>query len=167
MYLRGASALRQARENAGRSRAMLVYAAKFVLGTMPQPSQPAEGPVEPGSYSTVINIHNPSPSQSVTFIKKAVLLFSENEAVKEGFEIPQAPSERREAQLEPDYGMQIDGPDIRQVLLSGKVVPAPVFIEGWVVIESPLPLDVVGVYTVRAPDGTVSIAIDRVVATQL
>ena len=147
---------------------MLVYAAKFILGTMPQPSQPAEeGPVEPGSYSTVINIHNPSPSEAVVFVKKAVLLFSENEAVKEGFEIPQPPSGRREAELGPDYGMQIDGPDIRQELLSGKVVPAPVFIEGWVVIESPLPLDVVGVYTVRAPDGTVSIAIDRVVATSL
>ena len=147
---------------------MQVYAAKFILGTMPQQSQPAgEGPVEPGSYSTVINIHNPSPSEAVTFVKKAVLLFSENEAVKEGFEIPQPPSGRREAVLDPDYGMRIDGPDIRQELLSGKVVPAPVFIEGWVVIESPLPLDVVGVYTVRAPDGTVSIAIDRVVATSL
>jgi hypothetical protein len=146
---------------------MLVYAAKFVLGTMPQPQPPQEGPVEPGSYSTVINIHNPSPSEGVGFVKKAVLLFSENETVKEGFEIPQAPSERREAQLGPDYGMQIDGPDIRQVLLSGKLVPAPVFIEGWVVIESPLSLDVVGVYTVRAPNGTVSIATDRVVATQV
>jgi len=148
---------------------MLVYAAKFILGSMPQPPQPAEeGPVEPGSYATGINIHNPSPRQAVTFVKKAVLLFSETEAVKEeGFEIPKPPSERREAQLGPDYGMQIDGRDIRQVLLSGQPVAAPLFIEGWVVIESPLPLDVVAVYTVRAPNGTVSIATDRVIPTQV
>ena len=146
---------------------MLVYAAKFILGTMPQPSQPAqEGPVEPGSYSTVINIHNPSPSEAVTFVKKAVLLFSENEAVKEGFEIPQPPSGRREAQLGPDYGMQLDGRDIRE-LLTGLAAPPPAFIEGWVVIESALPLDVVAVHTVRAPDGAVSIATDRVVPTSL
>jgi hypothetical protein len=56
---------------------------------------------------------------------------------------------------------------VRQELLKGQAPPAPQFIKGWVVIESPLPLDVVAVYTVRAPNGGVSIAIDRVIPTQL
>ncbi len=148
---------------------MLVYAAKFILGTMSAPSQPTEeGPVEPGSYATAINVHNPSPREPVTFLKKAILLFSETEVTKEGvFEVPKPPSERIEAQLGLDYGMEIDGRDIRQELLKGQAPPAPQFIKGWVVIESPLPLNVVAVYTVRAPNGGVSIAIDRVIPTQL
>jgi hypothetical protein len=148
---------------------MLVYAAKFILGSMSAPSQPTEeGPVEPGSYATAINVHNPSPREAVTFVKKAILLFSETEVMKEGvYEVPKPPSERIEAQLGPDYGMEIDGRDIRQKLLKGQAPAAPQFIKGWVVIESPLPLDVVAVYTVRAPNGGVSIAIDRVIPTQL
>jgi hypothetical protein len=143
----------------------LVYAAKFVCGTMPQLPPAEEGPVEPGSYATAINVHNPDPREVASFAKKAVLLF--NEAGKEeGFEVPKPPSERRGAQLGPDFGMEIDCRDIRLELLKGQAPPAPVFIKGWVVIESPLPLDVVAAYTVRAPNGTVSIATDRVSPTQ-
>jgi hypothetical protein len=143
-----------------------VYAAKFICGSMSEPQQPTEeGPVEPGSYATAINVHNPN-TEAVVFIKKAVLLFAENEK-EEGFEIPKEPSRPREAQLGPDWGMEIDGRDIRQELLTGQAPPAPVFIKGWVVIESRLPLDVVAVYTVRAPSGGVSIATDRVIPTQL
>ena len=145
--------------------AMLVYAAKFICGSMPP--LPQESPVEPGSYATSINVHNPNPREAVVFAKKAVLLF--NEAGKdEGFETPKAPYERsrREEQLGPDYGMELDGRDIRE-LLTGLAPAAPGFIEGWVVIESPLPLDVVAVYTVRAPNGAVSIATDRVIPTSL
>ena len=147
--------------------ALLVYAAKFICGSMSQPTQPnEEGPVEPGSYATAINIHNPNPREGVSFAKKAVLLFSANEK-EEGFEVPKPPSKQMGAQLGPDFGMEIDGRDIRQELLSGQPVPAPVFIKGWVVIESQLPLDVVAVYTVRGPNGEVSIAVDRVPATQV
>jgi hypothetical protein len=149
--------------------ALLVYAAKFICGTMPELPPTREGPVEPGSYATAINVHNPNPREPVVFTKKAVLLFNVNAVEKEeGYEVPQAPygkSYRRE-QLGPDYGMEIDGRDIRE-LLTGQAPAAPVFIKGWVVIESPLPLDVVAVYTVRAPDGAVSIATDRVTPTQL
>jgi hypothetical protein len=146
--------------------ALLVYAAKFICGVMSQPSPAVEGPVEPGSYATAINVHNPNPREAVAFAKKAVLLFSANEK-EAGFEVPKPPSKRFDAELGPDYGMEIDARDIRQELLSGQPVPAPLFIKGWVVIESPLPLDVVGVYTVRAPNGEVCIAIDRVIPTQL
>ena len=149
--------------------AMLVYAAKFICGTIPELPPTREGPVEPGSYATAINVHNPNPREPVVFTKKAVLLFNVNEVEKEeNYETPKAPWERsyRREQLGPDYGMEIDGRDIRE-LLTGQAPAAPVFIKGWVVIESPLPLDVVAVYTVRAPDGAVSIATDRVIPTQL
>ena len=149
-----------------------VYAAKFVCGRFLGERQPAEeGPVEPGSYATAINIHNPH-ARTVTFVKKAVLLFVGTEEEK-GFEIPRPPHRARTAELGPDWGMEIDCRDVRDVLLSDQPgVPgpqAPVFIKGWVVIESPEPLDVVAVYTVRAlaEPGGVSIATDRVTATRL
>ena len=149
-----------------------VYAAKFVCGRFQGERQPAaEGPVEPGSYATAINIHNPHPT-TVTFVKKAVLLFVGTEEEKD-FEIPRPPHRARTAELGPDWGMEIDCHDIRDVLLSDQPgVPgpqAPIFIKGWVVIESPEPLDVVAVYTVRALNepGGVSIATDRVTATRL
>ncbi len=150
-----------------------VYAAKFVCGRfLPRERQPAEeGPVEPGSYATAINIHNPH-SRAVTIVKKAVLLFVGTEEGHD-VEIPRPPHRARTAELGPDWGMEIDCRDIRDVLLSDQPeVPgpqAPTFIKGWVVIESPDPLDVVAVYTVRAigEPGTVSIATDRVTATRL
>jgi hypothetical protein len=62
--------------------------------------------------------------------------------------------------------MEIDCRDIREELLKGLAPQAPIFIKGWMVIETPEPLDVVAVYTVRAP-GDVSIATDRVIPTQM
>ena len=146
-----------------------VYAAKFVCGTFGSEQTPPaqEGPVEPGNYATAINIHNPNPN-TVSFGKKAVLLYSVAEK-DIGPETPRPPSlPVVPAELPPDWGMEIDGPDIRDVLLH-QGPPAPNFIKGWVVIESPdFPLDVVAVYTVQALEAAeVSIAIDRVTATQV
>jgi hypothetical protein len=142
----------------------IVYAAKFVCGVMPPSSAPAEEqPVEPGSYATAINVHNPNPAV-VAFAKKAVLLFAANEK-EAGFELPKSPGELYRAELGPDGGMRIDCLAIRQELLKGTAPPAPVFIEGWVVIESPEPLDVVGVYTAQG-SGAVCITTDRVVPAQ-
>ena len=142
----------------------LVYAAKFICGFMPEPLQiTQEGPVEPGSYTTAINIHNPH-ARPVVFVKKAVLLYNASKP-DEAFEVRKPPGQRREAELDPDWGMEIDCRDIREELLKGQAPQAPIFIKGWVVIETPEPLDVVAVYTVRAP-GDVSIATDRVIPTQ-
>jgi len=146
---------------------LLVYAAKFVCGVMPELPQPTEeGPVEPGSYATAINIHNPH-AKTVVFLKKAVLLFDVAAVTKEqeGFEVPKQPSPLHRAELLPDWGMEIDCRDIRQELLKGQAPPAPIFIKGWVIIESPDLLDVVAVYTVRAAND-VSIATDRVIPTR-
>jgi hypothetical protein len=151
-----------------------VYAAKFLCGELkPGKAAGPEGPVEPGSYSTAINVHNPHGFR-VGLRKKAILLYDARHP-EQAVERP-TPPVRRECpvlkELGPDWGLEIDCRDIREVLLadaSGKPgPPAPTFIKGWVVIEtlSDVPLDVVAVYTV-APLGTnraqpVSIATDRV-----
>jgi hypothetical protein len=148
----------------------LIYAAKFVCGVFkPQYGQNKEGPVEPGSYTTVINVHNPGYCP-VTIVKKAVLLYPDPHEQRP--ETPRPPYQTRTVTLRPDWGVEIDCFDIRTVLLRGPsddYPKAPMFIEGWVVFESPDPIDVVAVYTARGLDGesSVSIQTDRVIPTRL
>jgi hypothetical protein len=153
-----------------------VYAAKFLCGDLKR--MPIEGPVEPGSYSTAINVHNPH-WHPVVIRKKAILLFDGSHP-EEAVERPVPPVRRERPvmkELGPDWGLEIDCRDIRELLL--EVVPgqpgpkAPTFIKGWVVIEtlSDSPLDVVAVYTVE-PLGAkgsqpVSITMDRVPGQRL
>jgi hypothetical protein len=129
-----------------------VYAAKFLCGDL-KPSE-REGPVEPGSYATAINVHNPH-AHPVAIRKKAVLLYND-ERPEEAVERPTPPVQGERTVVEelgPDWGLEIDCNDIRQVLLrdaAGQPGPrAPVFIKGWVVVETmtDVPLDVVAVYT--------------------
>ncbi len=134
-----------------------VYAVKFLCGVFPPGAAGVrEGPVKPGNYATAINIHNPNP-RDVNFQKKAVLLFDSNNPPT-GFEVPQAPAlVPMKKKLPPDWGMEIDCPDIREVLLGLPGVPPSGFLKGWVVIEvPPAPgkgtrlLDVVAAYTAHA-----------------
>ena len=139
-----------------------VYAVKFVCGTYtgaPAGTHPTEGPVKPGNYLTAINVHNPN-GFSITFWKKAVLLYRADKFIEP--ELPMPPYPLRQVMLKPDWGLEIDCADIRSVLLKEagpglpSAPPAPTFIKGWVVIEvkgqqahqvEPLPLDVTAVYT--------------------
>ena len=152
-----------------------VYAAKFLCGELRQIDR--EGPVQPGRYSTAINVHNPHHIP-VVFRKKAVLLYN-GEHPEQAKERPLPPTQREcpaVRELGPDYGLEIDCPDIRDVLLrdaSGKPGPqAPVFIKGWVVIETmtTISLDIVAVYTTESITGQAaappSIAIERVPGTR-
>ena len=50
-----------------------VYAAKFLCGELKRTAAAQEGPVEPGSYATAINVHNPH-GYPVGMRKKAILL---------------------------------------------------------------------------------------------
>jgi hypothetical protein len=147
-----------------------IYAAKFVCGIFRGAQTHDEGPVEPGSYTTTINVHNPNYCP-ITIVKKAVLLFSTIEEQK-GPETPTPPYKTETVKLDPGWGLKIDCFDIRTVLLrqpSGDYPKAPIFIEGFVVIESPEPLDVVAVYTVRGlgNDSSISIETDRVIPNRL
>jgi hypothetical protein len=154
-----------------------VYSAKFLCGELARSDM--EGPVQPGSYSTAINVHNPH-SLPVVLHKKAVLLF-DGRNPKEAVERPLPPTHSDRPvikQLEPDWGLEIDCRDIRERLLQAGPgqpgPPAPTFIKGWVVIEtlSDHSLDVVAVYTTQAEGAAAkgeppSIAIERVPGTRL
>jgi hypothetical protein len=139
----------------------LSYAVKFTCGEFGKliPASAAdvpEGPVKPGDYQTAINLHNPLANVSVTFAKKAVLIYSGTRSVPEtAFEQPKPPGALLTANLPPDNGMLIDCQDIRAKLLpSPAAPPAPTFIEGDVIIQVPYaagapinPLDVTALYT--------------------
>ena len=100
-----------------------VYAAKFLCGELKRTAAAApEGPVEPGSYATAINLHNPH-GYPVGIRKKAILLYdgSHPEEAVERPVPPVHPQSPVMKELGPDYGLEIDCRDIREVLLS----PAP------------------------------------------
>jgi hypothetical protein len=152
-----------------------VYAAKFLCGVL-KPSE-REDPVEPGSYATAINVHNPH-AHPVPIRKKAILLYR-GDHPEEAVERPTPPVRREQPvvqELGEDFGLEIDCNDIRQVLLrdaaDDQVPRAPQFIKGWVVVETltDMPLDVVAVYTTRPHESGVQaappIATDRVPGTR-
>ena len=80
-----------------------VYSVKFSCGEFGKQIQPnidakIEGPYKPGNYQTAINVHNPQIDTTVTFQKKAILLYSGKRPIKEQkFEKPcsRASSSRR------------------------------------------------------------------------
>ncbi len=136
-----------------------LYTAKFACGEFGKglpaaaPDVP-EGPVAPGYYQTAINVHNPNLS-GFGIAKKAVLLYAGKRPVTESnFEQSHRPGKIIQADISPDGGILIDCQDIRAVLLPG-APPAPVFIEGFVVVlvaapavgGVPPPLDVSALYT--------------------
>jgi len=147
-----------------------VYSVKFLCG----PAFGKEG-VQPGSYSTAINVHNPH-NQTVYLYKKAVIAKREDEPRGRisGF---------RRVMLAPDEAIEIDCIDIVSLFRSlQRVTPVPptrqlttatqlqmsvispeeqptpqnqptVFAKGFVVIYASAPLDVVAVYTASTAGG--------------
>lgn len=111
------------------------YAVKFICGK-------SDGTVvAPGIYLTTINVHNPTYT-AIRFRKKiAIALPGEK---------PGPVSDFFDARLGPDQAMAIDCQDI--VKHADTKVP---FLEGYVVIEGDVELDVVAVYTVAGKDGQV------------
>ena len=122
------------------------YAAKFVCG------KNTEGKVvAPGEYFTGINVHNPG-RETATIRKRFAVAFPG--------EKPGPVSGVVEERLRPGEAFDVDCPDI------ATHVPVNGFAKGFVTIESPQDLEVVGVYT-AAPLSTrevVSEEIERVPA---
>jgi hypothetical protein len=121
------------------------YAAKTVCGIIkPEPSDiKPSNPLPAGQYFTKINIHNPSRCDCVTFRWKV--------AVGHSLEVGPI-SEFADATLCPDEALEIDCAAMRK-RLGGQM---PAHIEGWLVIYSPAPLDVVAVYgTAQSVGGAV------------
>ena len=97
--------------------------------------QVREGPVKPGNYQTAINIHNLELTP-VFFTKRAILMYDSTNPPT-AFEVPVPPHPLKTVQLPPRWGMEIDCPDIRAVLLGLPIGPPPFpFIKGWVVLET-------------------------------
>jgi len=128
------------------------YTAKFMCGTAMAASTPM---VQPGTYSTSVNIHNPhdtvfSKQTSTTFAKKAVLSLPEGTAFVQ-------PSAFVTDTLPNDFAEEVDCKVIRATLGSSAPSPPPAFIERYVVVIIPTTnpaggfftneLDVIGIYT--------------------
>jgi hypothetical protein len=146
------------------------YAAKFVCGYQRPAAAgqtvPGEPVVKPGNYATEINIHNPAYKE-VPLRKKFLVLVRGQEAIRE----PQTtkPLTVTKMILGPDYAMMDDCNNLWTIIYPDLALPSPmpVFI-GYLVILSPLELDVDAVYTANAPGDLtkeptgVSIDVERV-----
>lgn len=123
------------------------YAVKLVCGQMV--SQDGRETFLPGSYRTAINVHNPSTCETARLRQKV--------AVAEPHRRPGAVSRFISAVLRPDDAMAITCEDLaKQVGVNN--VP-----DGFAVIQSPVELDVVAVYT-AGPSTVQSIHTERVQA---
>jgi hypothetical protein len=128
-----------------------VYAAKFVCGNpVADSALGGMGPVVPADYRTAINVHNPQ-NIPVNFTKKVVLALSE-------FQPPRPPSEKIPFGLKPDYAFEIDCQDIYKIGQYGNMP----FAKGFVVITSPLQLDMVGVYTSISSNNDTTLDVETV-----
>ena len=122
--------------------ALFEYAVKFVCGVAGANAR-SSGIVAPGQYFTAINVHNPSFTRPVRFRWKIAIALP---GVRGG-----PISVFFDAVLKPDQALEIDCPDI----FKRSPMQAD-FLKGFVVIASPLELDVVAVYTAQ-PKGAAGV----------
>lgn len=116
------------------------YAAKLVCGLQPNSKDMR---LVRGFYGTAINIHNPH-EKTIEFKKKLALTFPPDEQ-KPGKVIPIARDK-----LGPDEALEVDCMDVhRKVFPNG--FPER-YIKGFIVVQSPVSLDVTAVYTAAGLD---------------
>lgn len=123
------------------------YAAKVVCSLL-LPHQ--DGTLARGTYRTIVNIHNPT-NKPITIAAKVAL------ATEFGSEPgPFSVTPFKKAELQPDGAVELSCFNIAGYFcpIDGVCVDFA-FLEGFLVIKSPEPLDVVGVYTARHTDGEV------------
>ena len=122
------------------------YAAKVVCSP-----EVTRSPLTPQAYATSININNPSDSLTVFLRKRLVITFPP------GAQVPRPPMKPLNDSLPPSWALETDCLDLRKRF--GLTQP---FFEGFVVIQSTMPLDVTGVYTVPGGIDVVQVAERRV-----
>jgi len=136
------------------------YAAKVACSLL-QPHQ--DGSLARGTYRTAVNIHNPT-NKEITIAAKVAL------ATEFGSEAgPFAVTPFKEAILQPDGAVGVNCFDIAGYFcpIDGVCVDFA-FLEGFLVVKSPVELDVVGVYTARHTDGDVeSIDVETIKPRQI
>ncbi|SFM85492.1 hypothetical protein [Nitrosomonas communis] len=121
------------------------YAVKFVCGANLTRTSLEHNLFLPGSYATVVNIHNPN-EQNVKFRKKIALV---NQFA------PQQPgpvSPFTEGELIAEHALGVGCEQIND----SEITPLPIHgrVDGFLVIESTESLDVTAVYTAGGPAGT-------------
>ena len=123
------------------------YAAKVVCSLM-LPHQ--DGTLAKGTYRTIVNMHNPG-KKPLTIAAKVAL--SADFGSDPG---PFSVTPFKKAELAPDGAMKLSCFDIAGYFcpINGVCIDFA-FLEGFVVIKSPEPLDVVSVYSARHSDGEV------------
>jgi hypothetical protein len=142
------------------------YAVKFVCGN-PTPVYIVGStlffPVIPGDYATAINVHNPSlvtsASGTVKFGKKVVVTQYYTpvpDPVQVEYEVPGPVTPFYSAHLGGNQAFEIDCNEInyliaKTVAVDPKTPPTITFSKGFVVIMSPVELDVTAVYTQGVP----------------
>jgi hypothetical protein len=145
-YLLLLPACATAEDQADSSRFRFQYAAKFLCtANVPGTSQTTPS-VVPGSYQTVISIHNPE-NETVLLRKKIALTSPEQK--------PGPVSGFVEERLQPDNAFQVDCSQISQGFGFRPIHG----LEGFLVVESNLSLDVNAVYTASRGSGGPSIAV--------
>ncbi|HKX53529.1 MAG TPA: Kazal-type serine protease inhibitor domain protein [Nitrosospira sp.] len=122
-----------------------------------------DGTLARGTYRTTVNIHNPS-DKKISIAAKVAL------ATQFGSEPgPFDVTPFKEAVIQPDGAVGVNCFDIAGYFcpIDGVCVDFA-FLEGFLVVKSPVPLDVVGVYTARHTDGEVeSIDVEAVEPRQV
>ncbi len=123
------------------------YAAKVVCSLL-TPHQ--DGDLARGTYRTVINVHNPTEKR-VTFIDKVALSGAPGDPPS-----PFSVTPFEKTTLQPDGAVKFTCGDIAGFFcpINGVCVDFA-FLDGFLIIKSPVELDVVGVYTARSVDGDV------------
>lgn len=123
------------------------YAAKVVCSLL-LPHQ--DGTLAKGTYRTIVNIHNPTGKPVIIAAKVAL---AEQFGSEPG---PFSVTPFKKAKLQPDGAMELNCFDVAGYFcpINGVCVDFA-FLEGFAVIKSPVPLDVVGVYSARHTDGEV------------
>lgn len=124
-----------------RATRMFRYDAKFLCGTQTDPTGLR---LTQGRYGTVLNILNPG-RRTARFRKSLALAFPPEEQLP-GELFPISMDD-----LEPQHALKVDCEDVRRNVFDG-TFPAP-WIDGFITLLSPEPLEVQGVYTTTAVDG--------------
>lgn len=122
------------------------YIVKFVCGSATHEGGPGIQPIVKGEYATCINVHNPSKKPAPFAWKVATAWSQDQPGATTGV------SPFRHVHVPLDEG----GVRAYQCanLLSTERISG--FAEGFMVIACPIELDIVAVYTARAPDGYVT-----------
>lgn len=122
------------------------YAAKAIQG------RSSGEVVAPGEYWTAVNVYNPTDRTTWVTAKVAVGLPR----------CESGPVARIcKAELKPDHALEVDRNDVFEALGSDE------FVKGFVVVRSPVELEVVSVYTAERGEGVETLDIERVPARRM